>query len=424
MLRNRSIAGLVSAELVSLTGSAMTFVALPWFVLAITGSTAKMGWVLAAELLPVAIVGIPAGSLIAKLGAKRTMLLSDAGRGALVFAIPILHRTGDLSFPALLGVTFAVGVFTAPYFASSRVVIPEVVGEDEGAVARVNAVLAGAQQVTQIVGPVIAGLLIAATTPVTVLVVDGCSYLLSFLIVASIVQAGRRAETAEESGGLFGGLRFVIRDRLLGPIALAACVVNFVVLGIELGVQGLAFFRYDASAHVLGYLFGAFGVGALAGALVAQQLAQKVNLLRLAAVALVLMPLPLFLLALPMPWPAAIFVVDAFAFFTPLVNAPIIGVLTVRTPEVLRAKVMTSVLTVATLAGPLGFLAAGEALRYVSLSVFFLVLSALLTCSSWAFGAVLLRHTAAAPSQARRTDVSASAGVKQTAAPAPHDVRV
>ena len=114
MLRNRSLAGLVAAELVSLTGSAMTFVALPWFVLETTGSTAKMSWVLAAELLPVVIVGIPAGSAIVRLGAKRTMLISDAFRGPLLVVIPILHRSGHLTFPLLLAVTFAIGVFTAP----------------------------------------------------------------------------------------------------------------------------------------------------------------------------------------------------------------------------------------------------------------------------------------------------------------------
>ena len=150
MLANRSLLGLVAAELVSLTGSAMTFVALPWFVLATTGSTAKMGWVLAAEMLPIAIVGIPAGSLIARLGAKRTMLVSDAARGPLLLVIPILHSAGRLSFPALLGVTFAIGVFAAPYFASSRIVVPEIAGEDERAVAQVNAVLSGAQQITMI----------------------------------------------------------------------------------------------------------------------------------------------------------------------------------------------------------------------------------------------------------------------------------
>src|SRR5262245_58644230 len=97
MLGNRSLLGLLTAELVSLTGSSMTFVALPWFVLATTGSTAKMGWVLAAEMLPIAIFGIPAGSLIARLGAKRTKLVCDAARGPPVFAIHNLHTTRPLS---------------------------------------------------------------------------------------------------------------------------------------------------------------------------------------------------------------------------------------------------------------------------------------------------------------------------------------
>jgi MFS family permease len=397
VLRSRSLLGLICAELVSLTGSAMTFVALPWFVLVTTGSTAKMGWVLAAEMLPIALVGIPAGSVIARIGAKRTMLVCDAARGPLMLVIPILHRTGHLSFTALLGVTFAIGIFSAPYFASSRIVIPEIAGEDEGAVAEVNAVLAGANQITQIAGPVLAGVLIAMTSPSTVLVVDGCSYVVSFLTIALVVHAGRRVTEAEESRGLFAGLRFLFHDRLLGSIAVAGCVLNFVVLGIEVGVQALAYFRYDADAHVLGYLFGAFGVGALCGALAAQQLARKADLLKLAAVAIVAMPLPLFLLALPLPWAGSVVAIGAFAFFAPLVNSPVIGVLTVRTPEALRPKVMTAVLTVATIAGPLGFLVAGEALRYVSLSTFFLVLSTLMTLAGLAFAGVLLRNSAAPP---------------------------
>jgi MFS family permease len=91
MLRSRSILGLIAAELVSLTGSSMTFVALPWFVLVTTGSTAKLGWVMAAQLVPVGLFGIPAGSLISRLGAKRTMLVSDAARGPLMVVLPVLH---------------------------------------------------------------------------------------------------------------------------------------------------------------------------------------------------------------------------------------------------------------------------------------------------------------------------------------------
>jgi MFS family permease len=393
MLRDRSLAGLVTAELVSLTGSAMTFVALPWFVLATTGSTAKMGWVLAAEMAPIAIFGIPAGTLISKLGGKRTMLLSDAARGPLLLVIPILHHAGHLSFAALLGTTFAIGIFSAPYFASSRLVVPEVAGEDERAVASVNAVLSGVQQITQLAGPVLAGVLIAATSPATALVADACTYLFSFLTIAIVVRAGKRVAASERSRGVFAGLKFLLGDSLLGPVMIAACVINFVAQGIVLGVQGIAYFRYDANAHVLGFLFGAFGVGALCGALVAQQLTQKVDLLKLAAVAIVAMPLPLFLLSPHLPWGAALVVVGAFAFFTPLVNAPVLGMITVRTPAELRPKVMTAVMTVATMAGPLGFIAAGYGLRHVALGPFFLVLAALLMLGSLALASILLRQS-------------------------------
>jgi MFS family permease len=396
MLRNRSLAGLVVAELVSLTGSSMTFGALPWFVGATTGSTAKMGWVLAAEMAPMAIFGIPAGTLIAKLGGKRTMLLSDAARGPLMLVIPILYHTGHLSFAALLGATFAVGIFAAPYFGSSRLVVPEVAGEDEQAVASVNAVLSGANQLTQLAGPVLAGVLIAATSPATVLVIDGCTYVFSFLTIALVVRAGKRITGTERSKGVFAGLKFLLRDSLLGPIMISACVINFVAQGIVLGVQALAIFRYDANPQIVGFLFAGFGVGALCGALVAQQLTQKVDLLKLAAVAIVAMPIPLFLLSPRLPWGAALVVVGGFAFFTPLVNAPVIGMLTVRTPADLRPKVMTAVMTVATLAGPLGFITAGYALRHVALGSFFIALPALLTLGSLAMAAVLLRQPGAA----------------------------
>src|SRR2546430_7673195 len=198
MWRNRSLLGLLTAELVSLTGSAMTFVALPWFGLATTHSTAKMGWVLAAEMLPIAIFGITAGTVIAKLGAKKTMLISDAARGPLMLVIPILHSTGHLSFAALLGTTFAIGIFAAPYFASSRLVVPEVAGEDEQAVASVNAMLSGANQLTQLAGPVLAGVMIGLFSPATVLVVDSCTYIFSFLLILTVVRAGKRVEAAAQ----------------------------------------------------------------------------------------------------------------------------------------------------------------------------------------------------------------------------------
>jgi predicted permease len=133
-----------------------------------------------------------------------------------------------------------------------------------------------------------------------------------------------------------------------------------------------------------------------------------IGLLRLAGFAIVAAPLPLFLLALTLPWPVAVALVASFAFFTPLINAPIIGVITVRTPPALRPKVLTAVMTVATAAGPLGFVAAGVALQHVSLAVVFLVVAGGMLAGGIACAAVLRRASAegAAPGLVAVPDVA------------------
>lgn len=318
------------------------------------------------------------------------MLMSDAARGPIIAVLPVLQWTGNLSFPAVLAIAFAVGSFSAPYFSSARIVVPEVVGDDERAVAEVNAVLEGANQLTRIAGPVLAGVLIAVTSSSTVLVVDAATYIFSFLTIATFVGAGKRVAATEESKGVLAGLRYLARDPLLGPLLVAACLLNLVALGLLVGINALAYFQYS-SARVAGFLFGGYGIGAVIGAVVAQQLVRRVDLLKLAAAGILLMPLPLWALSFKIPWPAALFVLAGFALFGGVVNAPIIGILTTRTPEALRPKVMTAVITIASGAGPLGFLGAGEALRYVSLQTLFLVIAALLTVASLVFALVLLR---------------------------------
>jgi MFS family permease len=389
VLRNRSLAAIMVAELVSLTGSAMTYIALPWFVLVTTGSTARMGWVLAAELVPMGILGIPSGSVIARLGAKVTMNVSDAVRAPLMALIPILHWTGDLSFALLLAITFATGCFLAPYYASSRLILPEVLGEDEQLVAQGSAFVQAATQVTQLGGPLLAGFLMAWISAPGVLLIDSFTYLFSFIVIFGFVRAGKRVAAHESAAGVFAGLRFVVRDRLLGPSMFAAAVLNFVAQGLIATLPVLVYRRYGAETKVLGFLFAAFGAGALVGSLGAVGVVKKIPLLRLAAIAIVAMALPLWLLAIPMPWAIVIVVLAAFGFCAPFVNAPMMAAMTVRTPEPLRPKVMTAVMTIANVIGPLGFLAAGFGLQYVSLKLVFLLAAGGFTIGALAFSAAV-----------------------------------
>ena len=200
----------------------MTFLALPWFVLTTTGSTTRMGIVLAAELLPMALLGIPSGAVVSRLGAVKAMLVCDLVRVPLMLSIPLLHEAGLLSFPLLLVLVFVLGCFIAPYFSAQRIALPELVGEDSATLTQANAVVEAGSRLTILLGPVAAGLMIAWIGAVNVLYVDAATYAVSFCLLLFFVPKRRPPPVTAEGSGLLAGLRFVLSDELLRPMLATA----------------------------------------------------------------------------------------------------------------------------------------------------------------------------------------------------------
>ena len=395
-LRRRPVVALVAAEAVSSFGSQMTFLALPWFVLSTTGSATRMGVVLAAELAPIAIFGIPSGAVVARYGARRTMLVSDLVRAPLLVSIPLLHALGWLTFPLLLVLVALVGVFIAPYFASQRLILPELVGDDEHVVAQANAVLEGAQRTTALLGPAAAGLMIAAFGAPTALVVDAATFLFAFVLLVLLVPSRPPLPVTEAGGGVLAGIRFVLRDRLLRVLGGTALVANGLGQILTAGLMVLAYQEFDSS-KVAGAFFAAFGAGAVVGSVIAVRAVGRFDPLRLGAVSFVALTLPIFALTLELPVPGVMVALALSSLFGPLVNAPLIGVITMRTPEALRAKVMTAVLTAAMLAGPLGLLVAGPLLQTWGPRPVFLLVAAGQLLATVPFAAVAFRTESVQP---------------------------
>jgi MFS family permease len=391
ILHNRSLAALIVAEIVSSLGSRITFLALPWFVLVTTGSAAKMGIVLAVEMAPVALLGIPSGAVVARLGARRTMQLADLARAPLMCSIPLLHSAGMLSFPLLLAIVFAIGCFLAPFFASQRVILPELVGEDETTVAQANAVIEGATTLTNLLGPVVAGLLIAAVGATSVLYIDAATFLFSCLTLTLFVPARPPQPQTDDARGLFAGLRFLFRDPLLWRIGLAAVFLNMFGSALSAALPVLAFDEFGESSRVAGALFASLGAGALLGMVLAMKLMPRFKPLKLAAIGIVALTLPMWLLGLDLPLWATMAALFASTIPQPLVNAPVIGLMTTRTPEALRPKLMTAVLTIAMLAGPIGLAAAGPLLEAFGTRPVFVIIAAGMTVFALYFASVALR---------------------------------
>jgi MFS family permease len=392
VLRNRSLLTLLIAELVSTSGTAMTFLALPWFVLETTGSASKMSIVLAAELLPVAIFGIPSGALVGRLGARKTMLVGDAVRAPLIALVPVLHWSGALTFPLLVAIVFVAGLASAPYFAAQRTIVPELIGDDETLVAKASALFGGATHVTLVLGPVLGGVLVAWLGPAGVLLLDGATYAFAFVILLVFLRGGARVAAGDEdSHGVLAGVRFLARDPVLGPLVLTVIVLDMAGAAISVAIPLAAFIRYGENAHVAGALFGAFGVGAVAGSVVAMKLLDRFRPLRLASAGILLATLPLWALAAPLPWTAAAVALFACGICLPLVNAPAMGLITTRPPVALRAKVMTGVMTASALGGPAGRLAVGPIYEWRGLGVMFCAVAFTMSLGAILFVTVALR---------------------------------
>ena len=94
------------------------------------------------------LLGIPGGTVAARLGAKRTLLLTQLLAAPLVALVPLLHYADLLTFPLLLVLVFLIGTLWTPFYAAQATIIPELIGEDERVVARGNAILQGAHRST------------------------------------------------------------------------------------------------------------------------------------------------------------------------------------------------------------------------------------------------------------------------------------
>ena len=368
MLRTPGLLALFTAKLLSTFGSWLTLLALPWFVLVTTGSPVKMSLVLTTEFVGVVLVGLGSGRMVARLGARRTMLIGDAARAPLMASIPLLHLTGGLNLPILLAVSFGLGAFTTPYVSSQRLIVPELLGPvrgaDENLVGRANSLVDGATRIAALAGPAVGGVLIALLGPAEVLWIDAGTYLVSFLIVLAFVRpsAQRPAPGPDERRATGSGYRQVLSDPTLRLFGIALVLVTLAIPAIFLCLPVLVLHDLGGDPRILGLLTAANGAGLALGSLIAIAALNQMGDAALTAAA-VLQCGPLWLLLVERP------VVVAIGLFltglaTPVLAATLITRFTLRTPPDQRPHVLAAVTTTENLAAFIGSVAAGPALQF------------------------------------------------------------
>jgi MFS family permease len=385
------IRAIVAAEVVSSIGSSMTVLALPWFVLVITGSATKLGIVLGIGSIPFVTLPLPAGSLIARIGARQTMVIADAARLPLLAAIPALYSLDALSFPLLIVLVALINVCAAAHMPAQRLILAGVGGDEESRVARANAYLDGAQTTAPLVGPALAGVLIAAIGPQNVLYVDAATFGVAAIAVALFVPRKQPIAEAEERG-LLAGVKYIFRSRLLVVLCVSMLMMEFFFTLFVTALPAFAFFDYDHNARIAGVFYAAMGAGALLGMPVVPVAVRRHGALHVAAAGFMLASIPKFLLGLPLPVAGVAAVLVLQGFVGPLTGAPIFTVITTRTPAALRSLVLSAAVGVMFLTGPLGPIAAGPLINAVGARLVFVMAAAGYLVGSTPFAIYVARN--------------------------------
>src|SRR5262245_30671479 len=263
------------ASTASHIGSYMTDVAQGWLMSSLTPSPLTVSLLLTAESLPFFALGLPAGALADIADRRRLLVVTQFAMAIAVATLAAVTIKGVVTPWMLLALAFSLGIATAFNDPAWHAVVPELLPAEELAA---GVTLSGVGiNVARTVGPALGGLVVAASGPGIVFVLDALSFL---GVVGVLLQWRRERSTAvlpaeRMVGAIRAGLRFArnsqpLRRLPLGAFLFMVCGAGVMalmpVLGRETGRGAVGF----------GLLLGSLGVGAVSGAVLMPRIRSRV----------------------------------------------------------------------------------------------------------------------------------------------------
>lgn len=380
--RNRAFLMLWAGQFVSQIGDRLAALAFPWLVYTTTGSAVGTGAVFAIYTLPYMLFGALAGVAVDRVDKRRLMIAVDLVRAGLILAVPLLATRSLAAVYILAFVIASAGVFFDP---ARLAILPEIV--PPGRLLRANSLISTAENLTEILGWALAGLLLAAVSTSVAFELDAATFLVSAGALALMRYRAPAREVAERSVRALGrelreGLSFLFRDRGVraNTVMVIVCVAG---LGAAYPLTFLFAVRVlGGGTRAFGTLEAAVGVGYLAGSLALVALASRVRKGRVMLAGLAGMGACLALVGVTTSvWTAAL----PLALFGLANAAVLISVdtyLQQAIPEGLRGRVLGSRFTLTQGTYALSVLVGGALAGFLDVRLLFAVAGAIVALSA------------------------------------------
>jgi MFS family permease len=269
-LREPAFRNLFAGQALSRLGDRIAPIALAFGVIQSGGSAGELGLVVAAGSIPFALFALAAGVWADRIPRRRVMIASDAVRALVQLATGLLLITGSAEIWMLAALAAVYGTGDAFFWPAMNGLLPETIATDR--LQEANALLGTAQSSSNILGPVIAGVLIALVDPGGAILLDAATFVFSIAFLLRLtpraVDVGEEPAPAAEEGfleQLRGGWREV-RSRAwvwTGLIALSA--YHVIVLPSVFVLGPILAHRELDGASDWATITAGFGVGAVAG---------------------------------------------------------------------------------------------------------------------------------------------------------------
>jgi MFS family permease len=362
------VLALLASSTLSSLAEAVSLVAIPWFVLDLTGSYAKMGLVGFFTVLPRVIATFLGGQVVDRIGFRTASMLSDLLSGLSVCGIPLLFGMGRLSFEALIVLVLVGAFFDGPGATARDAMVPELAECAGMSLDRVNAFFQGARRLSIFIGPALAGALIGIVGPSNVLWANAICFALSVVITAIFIpNAGSRSATHTPVGSfrsnMLFGWRYLRRDRLLTWLAGLLCVMNFLDAPLATVQLPALVHTNGGSAAQLGLLLSVDGAGAVAGAAIFAIIGGRFARRSAFVGGFLMIGLGMLALALAPPFPIALLVMFVMGLGSGPLNPLLMSVRQERVPLEFRARVFGTTTAICLVAIPLGQVAGGFAVE-------------------------------------------------------------
>ncbi len=268
-LRVRNYRLYFAGQIVSVSGTWMQSVAQAWLVLKLTGSGVALGGVTGLQFVPMLFAGAWGGVIADRMDKRKVLVATQSLMATLALALGILTLTGAVRLWMVFLMAFLLGLVNVVDMPTRQAFVTEMVGPERVANAvSLNSVVVNAGR---IVGPAIAGLVIAAVDVGICFLLNAASYV---AVIAALLAMRKRElqaapRTARQRGQIREGLRYAWSDPTLRLTLTMVAVIGLLAFNFSVFLPLFARQVFHSGAATFGLLYALLGVGAVTGGLAA-----------------------------------------------------------------------------------------------------------------------------------------------------------